>query len=55
LRWWEALLLPGDGVTAVILHRALDLSLGLPGHHGIEWIALLIMGRLSSRFRGLAH
>lgn len=37
---------------AVVLHRAFDLSLGLPGHHGIEWMALLIIGRASSRFRG---
>lgn len=52
LKWWEALLLMSGGVTAVVLHRALDLSLGLPGHHGIEWMALLILGRASSRFRG---
>src|SRR6266540_6083268 len=52
VQWWEALLLIGGGVTAVVLHRSLDLSLGLPGHHGIEWMALLIIGRSSSRFRG---
>ena len=52
LRWWEALLLFGGGVLAVVLHRAYDLSLGLPGHHGMEWMALLIIGRASSRFRG---
>src|SRR5512138_3895870 len=52
LTWWEALLLIGSGVTAVVLHRAFDGSLGLPGHHGIEWMALLIIGRMSSRFRG---
>src|SRR5512138_1720083 len=52
VKWWEALLLIGSGVTAVVLHRALDLSLGLPGHHGIEWMALMIIGRASSRFRG---
>ena len=50
--WLEALLLIGSGVTAVILHRAFDGSLGLPGHHGIEWMALLLIGRMSSRFRG---
>lgn len=48
----EALLLISGGVLAVVLHRAFDMSLGLPGHHGIEWMALLIMGRMSSRFRG---
>ena len=52
LPWWEALLLIGGGVLAVVLHRASDLSLGMPGHHGIEWMALLIIGRASSRFRG---
>ena len=52
LNWWEAFLLIGGGVTAVVLHRALDVSLGLPGHHGIEWMALLLIGRMSSRFRG---
>lgn len=52
LKWWEALLLFGSGVLAVVLHRAYDLSLGLPGHHGMEWMALMIIGRASSRFRG---
>src|SRR6266498_2231200 len=52
LSWWEALLLIVGGVTAVVLHRAFDGSLGMPGHHGIEWMALLIIGRASSRFRG---
>ena len=50
--WLEILLLIGGGVTAVVLHRATDLSLGLPGHHGIEWMAIMILGRASSRFRG---
>ena len=52
LKWWEALLLFGGGALAVVLHRAFDVSLGLPGHHGIEWMALMIIGRASSRFRG---
>jgi hypothetical protein len=52
LKWWEALLLFGGGVMAVVLHRAFDTSLGLPGHHGMEWMALMILGRASSRFRG---
>jgi len=46
------MLLIGGGVTAVVLHRAFDLSLGLPGHHGIEWMALMIIGRASSKYRG---
>jgi hypothetical protein len=52
LTWWEALLLLGTGALAVVLHRAFDQGLGLPGHHGIEWMALLIIGRSFSRFRG---
>jgi hypothetical protein len=52
LTWWEALLLLGSGALAVVLHRTFDSGLGLPGHHGIEWIALLIMGRSFSRFHG---
>ncbi len=52
LTWWEALLLLGTGAFAVVLHRTFDAGLGLPGHHGIEWIALLIMGRSFSKFRG---
>jgi hypothetical protein len=52
LKWWEALLLFGGRVLAVVLLRSFDTSLGLPGHHGMEWMALMIMGRASSRFRG---
>jgi len=52
LKWWEALLLLGSGVLAVVLHRSFDTSLGLPGHHGLEWMALMVIGRASSRFRG---
>jgi hypothetical protein len=52
LSWLEALLLIGGGVMAVVLHRALDASLGLPGHHGIEWMAIMILGRASSKYRG---
>jgi hypothetical protein len=52
LTWLEALLLIGGGVMAVVLHRTTSNSLGLPGHHGIEWMAIMILGRASSRFRG---
>lgn len=52
LSWVAALLLLGGGVMAVVLHRATDLSLGLPGHHGLEWMAIMILGRASSRYRG---
>jgi len=52
VHWWEAALLLGSGVAAVVLHRSLDFLHGLPGHHGVEWMALLILGRTASRFRG---
>lgn len=52
LTWWEALLLLGSGSLAVVLHQSFSLPLGLPGHHGIEWMALLIIGRSFSRFKG---
>jgi hypothetical protein len=52
LSWVETLLLISGGVVAVILHRAFDTSPGLPGHHGIEWMAIMIIGRASSRYRG---
>jgi hypothetical protein len=51
LAWWEALLLLGSGALAVVLHQSLRLPLGLPGRHGIEWMALLVLGRSTSRFR----
>ena len=52
LPWWEELLLLGSGALAVAMHRNLDFMEGAPGHHGIEWMALLIIGRACSRFRG---
>lgn len=54
LPWWEVLLLIGGGILAVVLHEFLRLPLGLPGRHGVEWMALLLLGRASSRFRGAA-
>ncbi len=52
LVWWEALLLLGGGALAVVLHNTLRIPLQLHGRHGVEWMALLVMGRASSRFRG---
>jgi hypothetical protein len=49
LAWWEAGLLVGLGAAAVVLHQALRLPLELPGRHGIEWMALLVLGRSLSR------
>ncbi len=54
LTWLEALLLLGSGALIVVLHQALRLPLSMPGWQGISWMALLIIGRMSSRFRGAA-
>lgn len=47
--WLEALLLISSGTLAVVLHQAFRWPLNLPGHHGIEWIAILMIGRAFSR------
>jgi hypothetical protein len=49
---WEVILLIISGALVVVLHQSFRLALGLPGYHGIEWMAVLIMGRSFSRFRG---
>lgn len=54
LTWLEALLLLGSGALIVVLHQSLRLPLGMPGWQGTGWMALLIAGRMSSRFRGAA-
>lgn len=51
LTWQRAAFLIGLGVAAVFLHATLRWDLKLPGHHGLEWMALLIVGRLTSRYR----
>ncbi|MEI7845684.1 MAG: hypothetical protein WCK35_07760 [Chloroflexota bacterium] len=48
----EALLLIGSGALVVVLHQSFRLALGLPGYHGIEWMAILVMGRSFSRSKG---
>lgn len=47
--WLEALLLISSGASAVVLHQAFRWPLNLPGHHGIEWMAILLIGRACSR------
>ena len=51
LTWQEALLLTGLGAAAVVLHSVFRFPLQLPGHHGVEWMALIIGGRLAVRYR----
>ena len=49
---WELLLLVSSGALAVVLHQILRMPLGLPGRHGIEWMALLVIGRAATHRRG---
>jgi hypothetical protein len=43
----RALFLAALGVLIVALERSFDWSLQLPGHHGLEAMALLVLARLS--------
>jgi hypothetical protein len=36
------------GVIAAVLHAKLRLGLGLPGHHGLEWMTALLFARCAS-------
>ena len=42
------------GVIAGLLHVHLRYPLNISGHHGLEWMALLLFGRLLSRQQGAA-
>ena len=54
LTWPMALFLVLLGVGSVVLPAVLRLPLKLPGHHGLEWMALLMIGRTVSRYRWAA-
>jgi len=43
------------GVIAVVAHQHFRVGLSMPGHHGLEWMALLLFGRMQSadRWAGL--
>ncbi len=47
-------LLAGTGVLAVVVHQAVDLSLKIPGHQGVFWIALVVLARVLSGERWAA-
>lgn len=49
----ELILLLGAGALAVVLHQSFRLPLRMPGYHGMEWFALLMLARLLSN-RGAA-
>lgn len=38
----------------MLLHTSVEWGLGIPGHHGLEWMALLMFGRTLSRERHAA-
>ncbi len=50
----ELAFLAGTGITAVLLHISVDMALKLPGHHGLEWMALLMFARTLSTERHAA-
>ena len=37
------------GIIAAFLHQHLRMGLNIPGHHGLEWMTLLVFGRMQSR------
>lgn len=47
----EGLALMGLGMLAITLHARLRLPMNIPGHHGLEFMAILMAGRLLSRIR----
>ncbi len=51
LAWLRTLALLGLGGLVVVMHARFRWPLRLPGHHGLEFIALLVIGRLSVQTR----
>lgn len=47
----EIILLLGIGMIAILLHARLRSPLNLPGHHGMEFMALLVVTRLGSKMK----
>ena len=47
----ELLFLLGIGAVAILLHARLRTPLNIPGHHGIEFMGLLLLGRMTSNLR----
>jgi len=47
----EILALFGLGALAIVLHIKMRTPLKLPGHHGLEFMALLMLGRYASGFK----
>ena len=51
---FELLLLFGAGMLATVLHQSFRLPLHMPGYHGMEWLAILMLARLASARSGAA-
>lgn len=45
----EYLLLFGLGIVAILLHARFRSPINIPGHHGLEFMAILMAGRLISK------
>ncbi len=50
----DVLLALAIGFVAALAKRYLDFSLGIPGHAGVGWIAVLVLGRIVNPRRGMA-
>ncbi len=44
----------GFGLVAALAKKHLDFHLGIPGHAGVGWIAVLVLGRLINGRTGMA-
>ncbi|MBU0765063.1 MAG: hypothetical protein KJ607_09535, partial [Bacteroidetes bacterium] len=47
----EIAILLGIGITAALLHARFRFPLNIPGRHGLDFMMLIMAGRLLSRFR----
>jgi len=47
----EVILLLLTGVLAIVLHARLRTPINIPGHHGIEFMTIIIAARLSSKLK----
>ncbi len=47
----EILLLLGAGMIAILLHARFKTPYNIPGHHGIEFMAIFMIARMSSNMR----
>ena len=47
----EILLLVGAGMIAILMHARFKSPINIPGHHGIEFMAIFIIARMSSNMK----